>query len=121
MVWCGFIGSAFSTRERARAVDYFRNLFPKKWATAVTFVLDLLTGFLILLIIIYGYQLNLMQMMTTQVGTGIRGVLLFFAPPREHDLHVIYNSISCWKGSFSGRKQKQRNLNGLQRRTKPWS
>lgn len=72
MVWLGFIGSAVLYKRKEHvAVDYFKNYFPRKWVMGITLALDLLIGFLILLIIVYGYQLNLLQMMTMQVGTGI--------------------------------------------------
>jgi TRAP-type transport system small permease protein len=93
MVWLGFIGSAVLYKRKEHvAVDYFRNQFPKKWAMGITFGLDLLIGFLTLLIIIYGYQLNLMQMMTMQVGTGIpRG--FFYSLPLFINMvfMLIYN------------------------------
>lgn len=93
MVWLGFIGSAVLYKRKEHvAVDYFKNYFPKKWAAGVTFGLDLLIGFLILLIIVYGYQLNLLQMMTQQVGTGIPRGFFYSLPLLVNMIFMlIYN------------------------------
>jgi TRAP-type transport system small permease protein len=93
MVWLGFIGSAVLYKRKEHvAVDYFKNHFSKKWAGAVTFGIDLLIGFLILLTIIYGYQLNLLQMMTMQVGTGIPRGFFYSLPLLVNMIFMlIYN------------------------------
>ena len=104
MVWLGFIGSAVLYKRKEHvAVDYFKNYFPPKWATGVALGLDLLIGFLIVLIIIYGYQLNLLQMMTMQVGTGIpRG--FFYSLPLLvnmtfmliYNLYIVLERLVFW-------------------------
>jgi TRAP-type C4-dicarboxylate transport system permease small subunit len=104
MVWLGFIGSAVLYKRKEHvAVDYFKNYFPPKWAKGVALGLDLLIGFLTLLIIIYGYQLNLLQMMTMQVGTGIpRG--FFYSLPLLvnmifmliYNLYIVLERLVFW-------------------------
>ena len=104
MVWLGFIGSAVLYKRKEHvAVDYFKNYFPPKWAMGVALGLDLLIGFLIVLIIIYGYQLNLLQMMTMQVGTGIpRG--FFYSLPLLvnmtfmliYNLYIVLERLVFW-------------------------
>ena len=104
MVWLGFIGSAVLYKRKEHvAVDYFKNYFPPQWAKGVALGLDLLIGFLIFLIIIYGYQLNLLQMMTMQVGTGIpRG--FFYSLPLLvnmifmliYNLYILLKRLVFW-------------------------
>ena len=95
MVWGGFIGSAVLYKRKEHvAVDYFRNRFPRKWAMGVAFILDLMIGFLILLIIIYGYRLNLMQMMTTKVGTGIPRGFFYSLPLLVNMIFMLIYNIN---------------------------
>lgn len=104
MVWCGFIGSAVLYKRKEHvAVDYFRNQFPRKWAMGITLGIDLMIGFLIVLIILYGYPLNRMQMMTMQVGTGIpRG--FFYSLPLlvnmifmfVYNLYIVLGRLAFW-------------------------
>jgi TRAP-type transport system small permease protein len=110
MVWCGFIGSAVLYKRKEHvAVDYFRNRFPRRWAAAVTFCLDLLIGFLILLIILYGYQLNLMQMMTMQVGTGIPRGFFYSLPLLVNMIFMmIYNLYFLSERLVTGSKAETR-------------
>lgn len=81
MVWIGFLGaSVLYKRGEHIAVEYFKNQFPKKISIIITFLIDLMIGFITILIIIYSFKLNKLQMMTMQVGTGLpRGY--FFSLP----------------------------------------
>lgn len=64
MVWGGFIGSAILYKRNEHvAVDFFKKYFPRKMSLAVSFSIDFIIGFLLVLIIFYGYQLTQLQMM----------------------------------------------------------
>jgi len=103
MVWGGFIGSAILYKRNEHvAVDFFKKYFPRKMSIAVSFSIDFIIGFLLVLIIFYGYQLTQLQMMTMQVGTGMpRGY--FYALPLLVNTVImfIYNIHALLKKIFS--------------------
>ena len=81
LVWLGFMGAAVLHKRRGLVtVEFFTNYFTQKIAFVVTFILDILIALLALLVIIYGYRLNSLQMMSNLVLTEIpRGY--FFSLP----------------------------------------
>jgi len=81
LVWLGFLGAAvLHKRSGLVTVEFFSNYFTEKISYAVTLILDILIALLTLLIIIYGYRLNSLQMMSDMVLTEIpRGY--FFSLP----------------------------------------
>ena len=72
MVWSGFLGAAVLYKRKSHvAIEFIANYFPKKMSPLVSLAIDLMIAFLSLLIMIYCFRLNQLQMMTMQVGTGI--------------------------------------------------
>lgn len=90
LVWLGFMGAAvLHKRSGLVTVEFFTNYFTEKISFAVTLILDILIALLSMLIIIYGYRLNSLQMMSNMVLTEIpRGY--FFSLP------LLVNSIALF-------------------------
>lgn len=81
LVWLGFMGAAvLHKRSGLVTVEFFTHYFNEKISVTVTLIIDILIALLALLIIIYGYRLNFLQMMSNMVLTEIpRGY--FFSLP----------------------------------------
>jgi TRAP-type transport system small permease protein len=103
MVWLGFLGTAVLYKKGQHvAVEFFKNRFPPKAFMALTLAIDLMIGCLTALIILFSFDLNKLQMMTIQVGTGIpRGY--FYSLPLLVNMCIllIYNLQAILKGTIS--------------------
>lgn len=90
MVWVAFLGTAVLYKRGEHVmVEVFSNHFPEKVSTGVALTIDLMIGFLTVLIIISSFELNKMQMMTTQIGTGMpRGY--FHALPLLLNMCILF-------------------------------
>jgi TRAP-type C4-dicarboxylate transport system permease small subunit len=100
LVWLGFMGAAVLHKHRGLVtVDFFLNMFGYRTASAISFILDVMIAVLIVLLIVYGYRLNLLQMMSLSSLTEIpRGY--FFSMP------LVVNSAVMLLYSLYGILQK---------------
>lgn len=90
LVWLGFLGAAVLYKRKGLVtVEFFLKYFPQKLSYVFSLAIDIMIAFLSFLVIIYGYRLNTLQMMSYSVGTGIpRGY--FYSLPLLVNIIAIF-------------------------------
>ena len=90
LVWLAFLGAAVLYKRKGLVtVEFFLQYFPQRLSYAISLTIDIMISLLSFLIIIYGYRLNTLQMMSYSVGTGIpRGY--FYSLPLLVNIIAIF-------------------------------
>ena len=100
-VWMAFLGAAvLYKRKRLVAVEFFIPYFPKAFKPVFSVVIDSMIFVLSIMIIILGYRLSLVQMMSTQVGSGIPRAYFFTIPLIVNFSTVLIYSLYAITQSF---------------------